>query len=194
MPSGPQLSEPRPSPLPGDDGGDAEPFRRWRLDVEIIHENGDWASLGEPESAIARAVAALTGRSEFTGRVAAVATVALSTDAHVRELNAGFRGKDAPTNVLSFPAGGALPSAPDAPVMIGDVIVALETVVREARAAGIPTLHHLQHLAIHGLLHLVGYDHETDADAERMEALETAVLRELGVADPYAPLEETEEA
>jgi probable rRNA maturation factor len=100
-------------------------------------------------------------------------------------LNAAYRGKDNPTNVLSFPAPAGM--AADGPRALGDVVLALETLLDEAAAAGIPPAHHFQHLLIHGLLHLSGYDHEADAEAERMEALETALLARLGVPDPYAP-------
>ena len=106
--------------------------------------------------------------------------VLLTDDAAVRDLNARFRGKDQPTNVLSFPAA----ENPDA--HLGDVALAFETCAREAAEQGKPLADHLQHLVAHGVLHLVGYDHDVDADAEIMEALERRVLAALGVADPYA--------
>ena len=109
----------------------------------------------------------------------------LSDDARVTALNSNFRQKPTPTNVLSFPAD---PSAtePGEPAYLGDVIIARETLEREALEHGIPLLHHLQHLTIHGVLHLLGYDHQTEHDATLMETLETRVLASLGVADPYA--------
>ncbi|TIX40762.1 MAG: rRNA maturation RNase YbeY, partial [Mesorhizobium sp.] len=99
-------------------------------------------------------------------------------------LNVGWRGKDKPTNVLSFPAfpfarGGPLPP------MLGDIVLAAETVVREAALEHKPLENHISHLVIHGLLHLLGYDHETDAEAELMEATERAALARLAIPDPY---------
>jgi probable rRNA maturation factor len=116
-------------------------------------------------------------------------TVVLADDATMKPLNKRWRGKNRPTNVLSFPSG-ELEGTPlvrrGAPLQLGDVILARETVEREAAAQGKPLAHHLLHLAAHGTLHLLGYDHETGpADAERMEALERALLAGLRVPDPY---------
>jgi len=105
-------------------------------------------------------------------------SLALADDATVQGLNRDYRAKDKPTNVLSFPAAHG--------PLLGDVIVAHETLMREAVEEGIPAADHLAHLTIHGLLHLLGYDHETEADALRMEALETSILAGLGIADPHA--------
>ncbi|HEX7970330.1 MAG TPA: rRNA maturation RNase YbeY, partial [Stellaceae bacterium] len=102
----------------------------------------------------------------------------------VRALNRQWRGKDVPTNVLSFPALGATPP-PGAPRLLGDVVLAFETVAAEAAAQDKPLADHLRHLVIHGVLHLLGFDHESDADAQRMEASEIAILAGLGVPDPY---------
>jgi len=110
-------------------------------------------------------------------------TVRFSSDEEVRALNAQFRGKDAPTNVLSFPAG-EVPEGEPQP--LGDIILARETVVREAGEQGKTVAAHTCHLILHGMLHLLGYDHGTDAEADEMEAIECAVLAGLGVADPYA--------
>lgn len=106
--------------------------------------------------------------------------VLLTDDATVRDLNARFRDKDQPTNVLSFPA----PQNPDG--HLGDVCLAYETCAREADAQDKTLAAHLQHLVAHGVLHLVGYDHGVDADAEIMEALERRIVAALGLADPYA--------
>ncbi|MFO1081684.1 MAG: rRNA maturation RNase YbeY [Reyranellaceae bacterium] len=106
-------------------------------------------------------------------------TVALADDRRVRALNARHRRKDKPTNVLSYPSGERR--------FLGDVIVARQTVWREARAQGKPPADHLIHLVVHGTLHLVGYDHEVDEKAAlRMEALERRILARLGISDPYA--------
>jgi probable rRNA maturation factor len=118
-------------------------------------------------------------------------TLVLADDATVRRLNRTHRGMDKPTNVLSFghswdrPAwhGPALP--PSAPMMLGDVVLARETVAAEAADQGKALADHFVHLTVHGVLHLLGYDHARTADAEMMEALEIAVLAGLGVGDPY---------
>lgn len=109
----------------------------------------------------------------------------LSSDAKVRRLNRDYRGKDKPTNVLSFAAldGGKPPRSQAWP--LGDIILALTTCRKEARQQGKELEQHLTHLVIHGVLHLLGYDHEVDADAERMEALEIAALKRLGIGNPY---------
>jgi probable rRNA maturation factor len=123
--------------------------------------------------------------------------VVLADDALVRSLNREYRGNDAPTNVLSFAFQHSAKFAPSfdigrgaaEPRHLGDVVLAAETVGREARAQGTPPAHHLQHLVVHGLLHLLGFDHDTDARAEVMERLEAQILATLGVPDPYAAAE-----
>jgi len=155
------------------------------FEVEIVEDDGDWSRVGNLDSLIddaARAAFAAAG----DGRKTAIVTVALSSDASVAALNERFRGKAKPTNVLSFPAGNGAPGG-----QLGDIIMALETLEREAAEQGVPFEHHLQHLVVHGVLHLLGYDHETAADAERMEAIEIEVLSKLGVANPYTGALET---
>jgi len=107
-------------------------------------------------------------------------SVLLASDEVVRELNLRFLGNDKPTNVLSFPA------TENPEHHLGDIALAFETCAREAAEQGKPLGDHLQHLVAHGVLHLVGYDHQTDAEAEAMEALEREILSGLGVPDPYA--------
>jgi probable rRNA maturation factor len=102
-------------------------------------------------------------------------------DAAIRALNAQWRGMDKPTNVLSFPAPGALASKP----LLGDIVVAHETVAREAKEQEKDLRDHVAHMVIHGFLHLIGYDHETRLEAEAMEALEGRVAAALGLPDPY---------
>ncbi|TCT11975.1 putative rRNA maturation factor [Tepidamorphus gemmatus] len=148
------------------------------LTIEVVDEAGDW-DFGAVETILARILPVL---DRHLAGVAGTATLALADDALVRDLNRRFRGKDRPTNVLSFPSGEV--PAPGAP--LGDIVVARETVEREAALDGKPFDHHLIHLVIHGLLHLLGYDHESDDEAEAMERLETAVLADLGIPDPYA--------
>jgi probable rRNA maturation factor len=144
------------------------------VDVEV--EARAWTELLPDAEALARAAAeaALHG-SDGPQDV----SVLLADDGAVQELNARFRGKDAPTNVLSFPA------APSAAPHLGDVALAWGVCAREAQAQGKPLAHHLQHLVVHGVLHLLGFDHEAEREAEEMEALERVVLARLGVDDPY---------
>jgi probable rRNA maturation factor len=101
----------------------------------------------------------------------------------MRALNRAWRGKDASTNVLSFPAGAMAHG--EEPCPLGDVVLAAETVQREAEGQAIPLADHAAHLVVHGMLHLLGFDHERDEEADAMEALETKVLSRLGIADPY---------
>jgi probable rRNA maturation factor len=113
-------------------------------------------------------------------------SVALLSDAEVRSLNKAFRGKDAPTNVLSFPSASAVHGgAREKPVFLGDVALAYETVVSEAASQGKTGVQHAAHLVSHGVLHLAGFDHGAEAEAERMENLERAILAKFGIPDPY---------
>jgi len=155
--------------------------------LERVDDDGDWDTFGPVDDLILAVGRVLAEAPELADGLPASAAVALSSNAAVRQLNAAYRGKDAPTNVLSFPAPGLPPgmTAEDAREL-GDVVLALETLIDEAKAAGIPPAHHFQHLLVHGVLHLMGYDHETDTEAEHMEALETALLARLGIPDPYA--------
>ena len=126
--------------------------------------------------------AALVGAGDMLE--SAELSIVLADDALMHALNRQWRGQDKPTNVLSFPVAAAtLP--PGAPRLLGDVVLAFETVAAEATAQGKALAHHLRHLVVHGVLHLLGYDHEAAGEAARMEALEVAVLAGLGVPDPY---------
>jgi probable rRNA maturation factor len=118
-------------------------------------------------------------------RLATPSSVYCSRTIHIRGLNAQWRTKDKATNVLSFPAFAPNKTGP-LPPMLGDIVLAAETVKREAVAEEKPLDHHISHLVVHGLLHLIGYDHEVDEDAEEMEALERRVLARLAIPDPYA--------
>jgi len=129
--------------------------------------------------AVTRAAAAVP--SPGKGELAIV----LTDDASIRLLNRDWRGVDAATNVLSFPAKPA--NGKNTASHLGDIVLAFETVAREARGEGKPFAHHLAHLAVHGFLHLVGYDHERDKDAQIMEDAERAILRQLAIPDPYRP-------
>jgi len=150
--------------------------------VEAVIEDARWEALGIAALADRAARAAL----ETTGIAAEGCEISLlaGDDTRIRALNAAFRGRDTATNVLSWPAGEA-GAAPGSPRFLGDLALAYETCVAEAAAAGIAPADHLAHLVVHGVLHLLGMDHATDAEAEAMEALETKILARLGVANPY---------
>jgi len=111
-------------------------------------------------------------------------SLVLADDGFVQGLNRSWRNQDSPTNVLAFPCDEAAAERP-AGGLLGDVVVAYQTAAREAREEAIPLDHHLAHLIVHGVLHLLGFDHVLDSDAERMERLEAAALARLGIADPY---------
>lgn len=173
--------------MPGDPDSRSLPEGRrgaplW-LSLDIVHEAGDWSRLGARDALIAAAGDALASDARFSDRPPAEACIALSDDATVRTLNAQFRGKDKPTNVLSFPALDRFGEA--GPQPLGDIILAQETIEREAAEQGVTAAHHLQHLVVHGLLHLLGFDHETDAEAQEMEGIEIEVLASLGISNPY---------
>lgn len=156
------------------------------LAVDVVHADGDWTAFSAIDGMISRVAAAVA--EDIADGVSREACVCLSSDAAVRGLNRTYRGKDQPTNVLSFAAPrppGTRP--PGEPAFLGDVALAIETIRAEAAALAIPPEHHLQHLIVHGLLHLLGYDHETsEADAREMESREVAILARLGIPDPYA--------
>jgi probable rRNA maturation factor len=139
-----------------------------------------------PEAAALAAAAARRALEHCDAPAASIVGVTLGDDAAQRTLNRTWRGADAPTNVLAFPAADPQTPLPaGAPLLLGDVVLAFETVVREATAQNKPLADHLRHLVVHGVLHLLGYDHLDDADAMAMEAKEIAVLAELGVPNPY---------
>ncbi|MFM8375497.1 MAG: rRNA maturation RNase YbeY [Phenylobacterium sp.] len=146
-------------------------------EIEVLLEAGAWeSSLPDAQDLAERSARAALAAAGFRGGLA----ILLADDERLAELNAGFRAKAGPTNVLSFPA----PPNPEG--WLGDIALAFETCRREAEAQDKRLEHHLQHLVAHGALHLVGYDHESDAEAEAMEALEVKILAGLGAPDPYA--------
>jgi probable rRNA maturation factor len=150
--------------------------------VEIVIASRRWSAQRGIESTLRRAIAEAARLSTTDGGLAIV----LSHDSAIRALNRTWRGKDAPTNVLSFPA--AAPPA-GARRFLGDIVLAYQTLAREAAAEGKPFRHHLAHLAVHGYLHLLGHDHETGREARAMERLEIAILARMGIPDPYvAPI------
>jgi probable rRNA maturation factor len=146
-------------------------------EVEVLVEAEDWAScLADVSGLAARAAEAALSAADARGGLA----VLLADDDRLAGLNAAFRGRSGPTNVLSFPA----PANPEG--WLGDVALAFGTCLREAEAQDKRLEHHLQHLVAHGVLHLVGYDHETESEASAMEGLEVMILAGLGAPDPYA--------
>jgi probable rRNA maturation factor len=148
--------------------------------IEVEIEDPAWSGAVPEALALAEAAARAAMAAVETPTPAEGVVILLADDEAVRQLNRDFRGKDYATNVLSFPA----PENPEG--HLGDIALAYGVCVREAQQQGKPLAHHLQHLVAHGVLHLVGYDHETDAEAEQMEGLERVVLAGLGVPDPYA--------
>ncbi|WP_210526490.1 rRNA maturation RNase YbeY [Rubellimicrobium arenae] len=164
--------------------------------VETLTEDHRWEDLGL-EALAERACRATLERLGLEPSAYEISLLACN-DARIAELNSDFRGKPQPTNVLSWPSdergadkAGEMPylppPEPPMPLGLGDIAIAYETCGREAKEAGKSLEDHATHLLVHGTLHLLGFDHERDADADLMEGLETEILRGLGLADPYAP-------
>jgi probable rRNA maturation factor len=173
-----------------------------RLDISFSLESGDWETAATDVERLtevaARAAFEAAEKPEILGGDTPVEmSLVLADDALVQTLNRDYRDKDKPTNVLSFALLDDLDDTDEStddvlardegmPILIGDVILAFETVQREALEQGKSFGDHLTHLVIHGVLHLLGYDHQSDPDADRMERLETSILARLGIADPYS--------
>lgn len=155
------------------------------VSVDVLIEAGDWSPIVDVEKTVLAAAQAAARFPEARLR-GGQAAIALSNDEQMSVLNAEFRGKPVPTNVLSFPAPQGLPAGAANVRFLGDIILAAETLTREAADLNIPPQHHLQHLIVHGLLHLTGFDHIEEEDAQEMEALETRILATLSIPDPYA--------
>ena len=152
--------------------------------VGLEIEAGEW---GLDEAAMeAMAQRAIDASFAQLGVVSGTSELSIlfTDDAAIQVLNREWRGKDKATNVLSFPAFPVEPGDP-LPPMLGDIVLACETVRREADEENKPFEHHLTHLMVHGLLHLLGYDHETEEEAEEMEGLERQILSSLAIPDPY---------
>jgi probable rRNA maturation factor len=156
----------------------ASPCAGWGRACPAAEELARTAGLLALDRGVASLATAPRSHIEFS--------IVLADDATQRRLNRAWREVDRPTNVLAFPAWDPdAPTPPEAPLLLGDVVLAFETVAAEAEAQGKPLCDHLSHLTIHGVLHLLGYDHRTEAEAGAMESLETAILASLGVPDPY---------
>lgn len=152
------------------------------VDLDISITAPAWGdSVDDIQLRAESAVDAALARAGVDGAVEV--SLLLTDDAEQRRLNRDHRGRDSATNVLSFPAGFVPPAGPRP---LGDIALALETVVREARDQDKSVADHVSHLLVHGTLHLLGYDHVDDVEAEEMEALEREILAGLGIADPYA--------
>jgi probable rRNA maturation factor len=146
--------------------------------IDLMVDSGRWKDAAKLKSMVRRAIAQAAAATRSTG--GAELAIVLTDDSAIRALNRDWRGVDKATNVLSFPAknGGRQPH-------LGDIVLAYETIAREAESEHKPLAHHVAHLAVHGFLHLVGYDHERDKDALEMEQTERDILRQLKIPDPY---------
>jgi probable rRNA maturation factor len=155
-------------------------------EIDIVVESPLWDAMPEAEQTLRRAVA--EAAAALSTKRAELAIV-LTNDSAIRLLNRGWRGVDAATNVLSFPTSSHANAAGEgrlaAPRLLGDIVLAYETIAREARDEHKTFADHVAHLAVHGFLHLLGYDHERDDDADRMEKIEREILARLAIADPY---------
>ena len=162
----------------------SRPPRRRAPSIDVVIESARWQKAPRAATVVRRAIGAAAPARARNAEL----SVVLTSDRAIRALNRRWRGRDKPTNVLSFPAPARVPSKlpRGTPRHLGDIVLAYETVAREARAAGKPLDHHLAHLALHGFLHLLGYDHESHGQAEAMERRERRILARLGVPDPYA--------
>jgi probable rRNA maturation factor len=160
------------------------PAPRGKLKIDVLVDSDRWETPARVRATVRRAIGAAAATVSTSGTEIAIV---LTDDSAIRQLNRLWRGIDAPTNVLSFPSkqtareGGRS----DEPPHLGDIVLAYETIAREATAEHKPLAHHVAHLAVHGFLHLIGYDHEKDADAETMEQTERKILRRLHIPDPY---------
>jgi probable rRNA maturation factor len=155
---------------------------RFSLDISV--PSALWRRLPRARTMARETIAACIAETGIASRDGAEVSLCLADDAQMRALNAQWRGMDRPTNVLSFPAASA--ERPGEAPILGDIALAFETLAREVEESGAALADHYRHLVAHGFLHLIGYDHQTSEEAERMEALETRILARLGIADPYA--------
>ena len=152
--------------------------------TQVAIECQAWhAAVTDPVGIVREAVAAALQEAAEAAPDRAEVSVLLADDDRLRTLNRTWRNQDKPTNVLSFPQGGQQGRGP----LLGDIVLGFETVRREAELGDKPLHHHIAHLIVHGTLHLLGHDHETDMEAEAMERLGAAALRALDIPDPYAP-------
>lgn len=162
-----------------------------RLEIELSVEDRRFAdAIPELPAFVRQVLETALAEADARAHIPPEVGVRLVDDPTIRALNARFRGHDRPTDVLSFPtlepAAVAAALAADHPVPLGDIVVSYDTVARDAAGLGRPFADHLAHILVHGLLHLLGHDHEEDEEAARMESLERRILARLGLSDPYA--------
>ena len=150
--------------------------------VEVLRQEPNWNGEVSDQALVGAAEAAFVQSGRVSG--AAELALLLCDDDEIRKLNKAWRGKDEPTNVLSFPLGA--PPGKTGPQPLGDVALAYQTVASEALDRNVSIGQHAVHLVVHGVLHLMGYDHMCDADAREMESLEAQVLAGLGLPNPHA--------
>ncbi len=143
------------------------------MDIAVLYDG--WEQFSGVEAVVEKAVRAVEACEELDIPQGEI-SIALTDDAHIQTLNRDYRGKDKPTNVLSFPSE---------PPMLGDIVIALQTLRREALEEGLTEEFHLTHLVVHGFLHLLGFDHLTEEEALEMEQLETDILTAMGMPDPH---------
>ena len=157
--------------------------RKPGVQIEVVVRSARWRKQPKAQTIVKTAILAA---AKAVSTPPAELAIVLDDDSAIRALNRQWRGQNAPTNVLSFPAASPGNRRSASPY-IGDIVIAFQTTAREAVAEGKPFGHHLAHLAIHGFLHLLGYDHDDDRDAATMERLERRILQRLAIPDPYAP-------
>lgn len=155
------------------------------IDIDILVETDDWPEEAELSTLAHAAIAAVWDELAGGNQPDSELSLVFTDDAAIKELNNDWREKDKPTNVLSFPAFPIKPGQKPGP-MLGDIVIARETVLREALDEEKLFDHHLTHLIVHGFLHLLGYDHLTNEEADEMEELERKILARLAIPDPYA--------
>ncbi|MGI9464308.1 MAG: rRNA maturation RNase YbeY [Aestuariivirgaceae bacterium] len=160
------------------------------MELALDITNDDWNLLEQPQRLIRSAVDAAFEAASFRADDIELSIV-LADDKFVSELNQRWRNKSGPTNVLSFPVGGEFALGEGEPRFLGDIVMASGVVICQADKAGKPLATHISHLIVHGVLHLLGYDHQNDEAARRMQAIETAAMVLLGLPDPYLEHEET---
>ena len=167
------------------------------IETEVLIEGWpaetDWIALAA--MAVNAAITGSPHKRLITSEESVEVSIKFTADQEVQALNLSYRGKDKPTNVLSFPMIApdliaAIAHMDQGEIMLGDIVLAFETCAREARDRGVSTAAHATHLIVHGTLHLLGYDHSADEEAETMEALEQAIMASLGLHNPYEAIED----
>lgn len=168
------------SPAPPDAAAPDAPPQTEGLSIDLRIADPRWEALGDVDALSAHVLGLASARMRQGGEIA----ILLTDDAEMQALNKQWRGKDKPTDVLSFPSDA--PEIPGQPQYLGDIAMGFDTTLKDAEAMGRPLEAHASHLMIHGFLHLMGYDHIEPEDAKVMEPIETEILAGLGWPDPYA--------